>query len=76
MIRMDVASFAHTGASRPVLRDLHLTIDEGELCLVVGATGVGKSTLLGLVNGLVPHFTGGHLTGAVVVDGRDTRDLG
>ena len=74
MIRMDVASFAHTGASRPVLRDLHLTIDEGELCLVVGATGVGKSTLLGLVNGLVPHFTGGHLTGAVVVDGRDTRE--
>ena len=71
---MDVVSFAHTGASRPVLRDLHLSIDEGELCLVVGATGVGKSTLLGLVNGLVPHFTGGHLTGAVVVDGRDTRE--
>ncbi len=74
MIRMDVDSFAHAGASRPVLRDVHLTIDEGELCLVVGATGVGKSTLLGLINGLVPHFTGGHLTGAVVVDGRDTRE--
>ena len=71
---MDIESFAHTGASRPVLRDLHLSIDEGQLCLVVGATGVGKSTLLGLVNGLVPHFTGGHLTGAVVVDGRDTRE--
>ena len=41
---------------------------------MVGATGVGKTTLLGLLNGLVPHFTGGHLTGAVVVDGRDTRE--
>ncbi|HKY14639.1 MAG TPA: ATP-binding cassette domain-containing protein, partial [Microthrixaceae bacterium] len=41
-------------------------------CLVVGRTGVGKSTLLGAINGLVPHFTGGHLHGTVTVDGRDT----
>ena len=34
--------------------------------------GVGKSTLLGAVNGLVPHFTGGTLAGRVTVDGRDT----
>ena len=38
--------------------DLH--VPEGELCLVVGRTGSGKSTLLRAVNGLVPHFTGGH----------------
>jgi energy-coupling factor transport system ATP-binding protein len=74
VIRIDVTSFTHSRATRPVLRDAHLTIDEGELCLVVGATGAGKSTLLGLLNGLVPHFTGGHLTGAVVVGGRDTRE--
>ena len=34
----------------------------------------GKSTLLGAINGLVPHFTGGTLAGRVTVDGRDTRD--
>ena len=49
-----------------------LAIDEGELALVVGRTGVGKSTLLGAINGLVPHFTGGTLAGRVLVDGRDT----
>nr|WP_223182691.1 MULTISPECIES: ABC transporter ATP-binding protein [unclassified Streptomyces] len=54
------------------MRDVDLTVEEGELCLVVGHTGVGKSTLLGAVNGLVPHFTGGTLHGRVVVDGRDT----
>ena len=37
-------------------------------------TGTGKSTLLGAINGLVPHFTGGTLRGRVTVDGRDTRD--
>src|SRR5204863_7935983 len=48
-------------------------VPEGELCLVVGRTGSGKSTLLRTVNGLVPHFTGGTLTGRVSVAGRDTR---
>ena len=41
--------------------------------LVVGRTGTGKSTLLRCVNGLVPHFTGGTLSGRVTVAGRDTR---
>jgi energy-coupling factor transport system ATP-binding protein len=59
--------------AEPVLREVDLTVREGELCLVVGQTGSGKSTLLRTVNGLVPHFTGGTLTGRIVVEGRDTR---
>ncbi|WP_257136107.1 ABC transporter ATP-binding protein [Streptomyces sp. t99] len=67
-------SVVYDGADEPVLRGVNLSVDEGELCLVVGHTGVGKSTLLGAVNGLVPHFTGGTLYGTVTVDGRDTAD--
>ncbi|MFF3531571.1 ABC transporter ATP-binding protein [Streptomyces rubiginosohelvolus] len=74
MITFDRVSVVYDGADEPVLRDVNLSVDEGELCLVVGHTGVGKSTLLGAVNGLVPHFTGGTLYGAVMVDGRDTAD--
>jgi energy-coupling factor transport system ATP-binding protein len=55
---------------RPVLRDVDLTLDEGELVLVSGRTGVGKSTLLGVLTGLVPRFSGGTLAGDVLVDGR------
>ncbi len=73
MIRFEHVSVTYAGAAAPVLRDVDVRIDEGELVLVVGPTGVGKSTLLGAVNGLVPHFTGGTLAGRVVVDGRDTR---
>ncbi|MFE4355346.1 ABC transporter ATP-binding protein [Kitasatospora sp. NPDC056800] len=72
MIRFDRVGVVYDGESTPVLRDVDLHIPEGELCLVVGRTGVGKSTLLGAVNGLVPHFTGGTLRGRVTVDGRDT----
>ncbi len=72
MIRFDQVSLTYQGADRPVLRGVDLRIPEGELCLVVGATGTGKSSLLGTVNGLVPHFTGGTLAGRVTVAGRDT----
>jgi energy-coupling factor transport system ATP-binding protein len=75
VIRFDRVSFTYAGADAPTLRDVSLTIAEGELCVVVGRTGVGKSTLLGAINGLVPHFTGGALAGEVVVNGRSTRDV-
>lgn len=52
-----------------VLDGVDLTIDEGELVLVSGPTGVGKSTLLGVVTGLVPRFSGGTLDGDVLLDG-------
>jgi energy-coupling factor transport system ATP-binding protein len=55
---------------RLVLRDVDLSLDEGELVLVSGRTGVGKSTLLGVLTGLVPRFSGGTLAGDVLVDGR------
>ncbi|MFD7835434.1 ABC transporter ATP-binding protein [Streptomyces sp. NPDC059761] len=74
MITFDQVTVRYEDTAMPVLRDVSLTVEEGELCLVVGHTGVGKSTLLGAVNGLVPHFTGGTLYGRVVVDGRDTAE--
>ncbi|QKV95220.1 ATP-binding cassette domain-containing protein [Streptomyces sp. NA02950] len=73
MIRFEQVSVTYEGAARPALREVDLTVPEGELCLLVGPSGSGKSTLLGAVSGLVPHFTGGTLRGRVTVAGRDTR---
>ena len=73
MIRFDDVAVTYDGAGEPAIRGIDLTVPEGELCLLVGPSGVGKSTLLGAVSGLVPHFTGGALTGRVTVAGRDTR---
>ncbi|MFF7364856.1 ATP-binding cassette domain-containing protein [Streptomyces sp. NPDC008125] len=73
MIRFEQVSLRYEGAAEPTLSGIDLTVPEGELVLLVGPSGVGKSTLLGAVPGLVPHFTGGTLSGRVTVGGRDTR---
>ncbi|MDB1087781.1 ATP-binding cassette domain-containing protein [Streptomyces sp. ACA25] len=73
MIRFDHVRVTYEDAPAPAIQDVHLVIPEGELALLVGPSGVGKSTLLGTVSGLVPHFTGGTLAGRVTVGGRDTR---
>jgi energy-coupling factor transport system ATP-binding protein len=74
MIAFDEVSFTYNDAARPTLHRVSLVIPEGELCVVVGETGTGKSTLLRAINGLVPHFSGGTLAGTVTVDGRTTRE--
>lgn len=72
MITFDRVSLTYSDAERATLDQVSLELPEGDLCLVIGATGCGKSTFLGAINGLVPHFTGGALRGRVIVDGRDT----
>jgi energy-coupling factor transport system ATP-binding protein len=67
VIELQAITFAYDEAT--VLDAVDLAIDEGELVLVSGPTGVGKSTLLGVVTGLVPRFSGGTLSGDVLLDG-------
>ncbi len=73
MIEFRDVSIRFEGDDRDRLSHVDFTVPEGELVLVVGPTGSGKSTLLRCINGLVPHFSGGLLSGSVVVAGRDTR---
>lgn len=72
MIELREVSFAYD--EQAVLDRVDLTLDEGELILVSGRTGVGKSTLLGVLTGLVPRFTGGVLSGDVLLDGVSIMD--
>jgi subfamily B ATP-binding cassette protein MsbA len=55
---------------RPVLHDINLSIVPGEKIAIVGATGAGKSTLVGLI----PRFYD-PTQGAVCIDGKDIRDF-
>ncbi|MGV1005631.1 MAG: ABC transporter ATP-binding protein [Candidatus Nanopelagicales bacterium] len=73
MIEFADFGFTYPQAAQPVLRGVNARIRDGDLCLVVGRTGRGKSTFLRAINGLVPWFSGGQMTGDVLVNGRSLR---
>ena len=71
MIRFNNVSLTYS--ENAVLTGIDLEIPEGELVLVVGHTGSGKSSLLNLINGIAPHHTGGMVSGSILVDGKSTQ---
>lgn len=58
-------SFQHPFASTPLWKGINLNLAEGECLLIKGASGVGKSTLLGILAGIVPRLTPGIVRGSV-----------
>ncbi|TMC51785.1 MAG: ATP-binding cassette domain-containing protein [Chloroflexi bacterium] len=66
--RLTHLTYWYPGAALPALHDVSLAIGEG-VTLVAGPSGGGKSTLLRVLNGLVPHFHGGRIAGSAEVAG-------
>ncbi|MGH7912270.1 MAG: energy-coupling factor ABC transporter ATP-binding protein, partial [Candidatus Dormibacteraceae bacterium] len=69
-ISLDGLTYWYPGAKDPALREVTLRLEPG-LTLVAGGSGGGKSTLLRLCNGLVPHLHGGRIRGRATILGQD-----
>ncbi len=70
MIEIKNVSFHYAGLEQGGLEEIDLTIPDGECVLLCGASGCGKTTVTRLINGLIPHFYKGDLSGEVLVNGR------
>ena len=75
MIELKQVSFTYQGQEHDGLRDIDLTIADGECVLLCGRSGCGKTTITRLVNGLIPQFYQGELQGRVLVDGQEISSL-
>lgn len=68
-LELQIASYRYPGYARPVLRDISLTIPDGETVGLVGPNEAGKSTLCLVASGLAPASVGGELKGTLTIDG-------
>ena len=66
-------SFRYAGADKDALTGINLNIRPGEIVLVTGPAGSGKTTFCSCINGLVPHYHEGELKGDVIVRSYNTR---
>ena len=58
MIKFSNVSLIYPHTQRTLFENLTFAVDSGEMILIIGHTGSGKSSLLKLINGLIPHHTG------------------
>ena len=75
MIELDHVTYTYWNRTEPTLHDISVRIEGGSLSILVGPSGSGKSTFCAVMNGIIPHLSGGKLEGQILVDGRNTRDL-
>lgn len=73
MIKLKNVSFTYADAPNKALNDLTVSIPKGSFVAIVGDNGAGKSTFCKLLNGIIPHFIDGDLTGAIFLEGEEIR---
>ena len=75
MLQLTAATYRYAGYAKPVLHDVDLRLDDGEIVGLVGPNEAGKSTLCLVASGLAPASIGGNLTGTLTLDGTPAAGL-
>lgn len=79
IIELKDYSYKYESGDEIVLKNISLTINEGEFIGIVGCNRAGKSTLCKSLVGILPFVSGGQWDGEIIVDGKslnDTRGAG
>jgi energy-coupling factor transport system ATP-binding protein len=71
VIQFSDFSFRYSAQKYPTIKNINLTIYEGEKVLIIGPSGSGKSTLGYCINGLIPHSYPGTIEGELTIQGMD-----
>ena len=68
-------SFQYRAQLNPTLVDINLIINSGEKIVIAGPSGSGKSTLGYCINGLIPHYYKGNMSGSLWIKGQNAENL-
>lgn len=71
IIQFEDFTFQYQAQLEPTLKDINLTIYQGEKVLIVGPSGSGKSTLGQCLNGIIPNIYKGQVEGQLKIQGQD-----
>lgn len=76
MIELKNVTFTYHNAERSAgVYGIDLQIPAGQVVLLCGLSGCGKTTITRLINGLAPAYYAGALEGQVLIDGRDSASV-
>ncbi len=74
-LEIEGLTFRYYSRTEPAIQNIHLTLNEGEILLLAGASGCGKTTLMRCINGLIPRVYRGSLEGQVQLLGKPVASL-
>lgn len=75
MITIKNVSYEYAGSDAGSLKNVNLTIADGECVLLCGRSGCGKTTILRLINGLIPDYFDGNITGEILYNGNNISEM-
>ena len=75
MISIQDVSYFYNRSKGEQIKKISMEIDKGEIILLCGKSGSGKTTVTKLVNGLIPHFLEGSLSGYIYINGKNTSQM-
>ena len=70
VIDVDIRSFSYKGEDLAALKNVRFSVERGELVVLTGNSGCGKTTLLRAMNGLIPDQYEGELDGRIELLGK------
>ena len=70
MIELERVTKTYPGAKLPAVDDVTMTVPEGEICVLIGSSGCGKTTVMRMVNRLIPITSG-----TIRIDGKNIDEM-
>ena len=71
MIELKQVSFSYAEMETEALHNISIKVDKGKCVVLSGSSGCGKTTITRLINGLIPGFYPGKLSGTIKIEGED-----